>query len=62
MSRKSNCGDNAPMGSFFASLKSERVHHQRYATREYAKRDLFTDIEGDNKRQGLHSVTGYRTP
>lgn len=50
------------MGSFFASLKSERVHHQRYATREYAKRDLFTDIEGDNKRQGLHSVTGYRTP
>ncbi|MGY0750033.1 DDE-type integrase/transposase/recombinase, partial [Azospirillum argentinense] len=33
MSRKGNCWDNAPMESFFGSLKSELVHHHRYATR-----------------------------
>jgi transposase InsO family protein len=33
MSRKGNCYDNAPMESFWGSLKNELVHHQRYATR-----------------------------
>ncbi len=34
MSRKGNCWDNAPMESFFATLKKELVHQERYATRE----------------------------
>lgn len=30
MSRKDECLDNAPMDSFFASLKNELVHRQRF--------------------------------
>lgn len=62
MSRKGNCWDNAPMESFFGTAKSELVHHQRYPTREVAKRDLFAYIEGYYNRKRLHSALGYRTP
>jgi putative transposase len=41
MSRKGDCWDNAPMESFFHTLKTERVHHRVYATRADARRDLF---------------------
>ena len=41
MSRKGNCLDNAPMESFFHTLKVERVHHRIYTTRAEARRDLF---------------------
>jgi transposase InsO family protein len=41
MLRKGNCWDNAPMESFFHTLKTELVHHKNYATKEDAKRDLF---------------------
>ena len=34
MSRKGDCLDNAPMESFFHTLKIERVHHRIYATRD----------------------------
>ena len=33
MSRKGDCWDNAPMESFFGTLKTELVHHRVYATR-----------------------------
>jgi len=33
MSRKADCCDNAPMESFFHSLKTELVHHRNYETR-----------------------------
>ncbi len=46
MSRKGNYWDNAPMESFFHTLKTELVHHKNYATKEEAKRDLFQYIEG----------------
>jgi transposase InsO family protein len=46
MSRKGNCWDNAPMESFFATLKNELVHHQSYSTRAQAKSDIFAYIEG----------------
>jgi transposase InsO family protein len=62
MSRKGNCWDNAPMESFFHTLKIELVHHAAYATREAAKRDLFAYIEGYYNRQRLHSALGYLTP
>ena len=45
MSRKGNCWDNAPTESFFNSLKNERVHGTRYATRDEAIADLFDYIE-----------------
>jgi putative transposase len=46
MSRKGDCYDNAPMESFFHTLKTELVHHLHYATRQEATRDIFTYIEG----------------
>jgi transposase InsO family protein len=62
MSRKGNCWDNAPMESWFHTLKTELVHHTRYTTRDEARRDLFAYIETYYNRQRLHSALGYRTP
>ena len=44
-SRKGNCLDNAPMESFFGSLKTELVHRTRFSTRREAKAALFEYIE-----------------
>jgi putative transposase len=62
MSRKGNCLDNAPMESFFHTLKVERVHRQTYPTRDAARRDLFGYIEGFYNSRRLHSAIGYRSP
>ena len=62
MSRKGNCWDNAPMESFFHTLKNERVHHRLYATRQEARRDLFGYIEGFYNSHRLHSAIGYLSP
>jgi transposase InsO family protein len=62
MSRRGNCLDNAPMESFFASLKKEHVHQARFRTREAAKAAVFDYIEVFYNRQRLHSGLGYRTP
>ena len=45
MSREGNCLDNAPMESFFASLKKEHVHHVRFRTRQEAKVAVFEYVE-----------------
>lgn len=62
MSRKGNCYDNAPMESFFHTLKTELVHHRHYATREEARRDIFAYIEGFYNRIRRHSAIGYISP
>jgi putative transposase len=62
MSRKGDCWDNAPMESFFHTLKTERVHHRVYATRADARRDLFGYIEGFYNPRRLHSALGYISP
>lgn len=62
MSRKGNCWDNAPMESFFSSLKNERIFHEDYATREEATRDMFDYIERFYNRRRRHSALGYRSP
>jgi putative transposase len=62
MSRKADCFDNAPMESFFHTLKTELVHHRQYATRTEAQRDIFAFIEGFYNRTRLHSAIGYITP
>lgn len=51
--------DNAPMESFFHTLKTERVHHRVYATRDQARRDLIGYIEGSYNSRRLHSALGY---
>ena len=62
MSRKGDCLDNAPMESFFHSLKTERVHHRIYDARGEARRDLFQYIEGFYNSHRLHSALGYISP
>lgn len=62
MSRKGDCWDNAPMESFFGTLKKELVHHRKYRTREEARRDIFEYIEVFYNRERLHSSLGYLSP
>ncbi len=62
MSRKGNCWDNAPMESFFHTLKTELTHHEKYRSREEARRSIFESIEIFYNRQRLHSSLGYKTP
>lgn len=62
MSRKGDCYDNAPMESFFGSLKTELVHHTHFRTRREAKAALFEYIEIFYNRRRRHSGIGYRTP
>jgi putative transposase len=62
MSRKGNCWDNAPMESFFATLKGELVEEADYQTRDQARADVFHYIEGFYNKRRLHSALGYITP
>lgn len=62
MSRKGNCWDNAPMESFFKTLKVELVYPQRFETHEHAKRAIFEYIEIFYNRQRMHSALNFQTP
>lgn len=62
MSRTGNCYDNAPMESFFSTLKCEHVHFQKYRTRQEAQTDIFAYILGFYNRQRRHSSLGYLSP
>ena len=62
MSRRGNCYDNAPMESFFGSLKNELVHRTGFPTREAARRAVFDYIEVFYNRRRRHSGLGFLTP
>ena len=62
MSRKGDCWDNAPVESFFGTLKSELVNHEKYPTRGAARRSIFEYIEVFYNRKRLHSALGYVSP
>jgi transposase InsO family protein len=62
MSRRANCWDNAPMESFFASLKKELTRGEVFATREEARASLFEYIEVFFNRMRRHSSLGYMSP
>jgi putative transposase len=62
MSRVAQCWDNAPVESFFASLKKELVHHEKYTTREEARRSIFEYVEAFYNRARRHSALGYLSP
>ena len=62
MSGTGNCYDNAPMESFFGTLKRELIHHQKYATREEARQSIADYIELYYNSQRIHSSIGYQTP
>ena len=58
MSRKGDCLDNAPMESFFGSLKSELVHRTSFPTRQA----IFEYLEAFYNRRRRHSGLGFLTP
>ncbi len=58
MSRRGNCWDNAPMESFFASLKQELVHDEDYATRDEATAGILESLEAFDNRVRRHSSLG----
>lgn len=62
MSRRGNCYDNAPMESFWGSLKNELVHHCRYGTRAEAEASIREFIEIFYNRQRRHSRLGNVSP
>ncbi len=62
MSRKGNCYDNAPMESFWGTLKNELVYHQHYSTREQAIREIAEYIEIFYNRQRRQKRLGYLSP
>jgi transposase InsO family protein len=62
MSRLGDCWDNAPMESFFASLKKELVHGAHFASRAEARAALFEYIEVFYNNQRRHSSLGYVSP
>lgn len=62
MSRRGDCYDNAPMESFFASLKAELVGDTPYRDADEARDMLVWYIDGFYNRSRLHSSIGYRTP
>src|SRR5471030_3224916 len=53
---------NAPMESFWGSLKNELIHHHRYATRADAKAAIQEYIESFYNRQRRHSRLGNVPP
>jgi transposase InsO family protein len=62
MSRKGNCYDNAPMESFWGTLKQELVHHRRYSARQEAIREITEYIEVFYNRQRRQARLGYLSP
>jgi putative transposase len=62
MSGKGNCFDNAPMESFWGTLKQELVHHRHYRTRQEAIREITEYIEIFYNRLRLQSKLGFLSP
>jgi transposase InsO family protein len=62
MSRKGNCRDNAPMESFFGTLKTELAYHEDYKTRAEARLSIFDYIETFYNSIRLQERLGYLSP
>ncbi len=62
MSGKGNCFDNAPMESFWGTLKQELVHHRRYRTKREATQDITEYIEIFYNRQRRQARLGFVPP
>ena len=62
MSRKGNCWDNAPMESWYRTLKVELFEDDAFATRKQATAAIFEYMEVFYDRQRIHTTIGGRTP
>lgn len=61
-SRKGNCWDNAPVESFFATLKRELIGKKIFATRAQARAAIFAYLATWYNRRRIHSTLGYLSP
>ncbi len=62
MSAKGNCYDNAPIESFWATLKNELVYHRSYKTRVEAMSDIQSFIEIFYNRMRIQAKLAFRSP
>lgn len=62
LSRKGNCNDNAPMESFFGTLKAELVHHRKYRSRQEAMAEICEYLEVFYNRKRRHASLGNISP
>ena len=62
MSRKGNCWDNAPMESFFGTLKTELIYHEDYHTRSQARASIFEYVEAFYNRCRIQEKLGFLSP
>ena len=62
MSRRGNCYDNAPVESFWGTLKTELVHHRRYEACANAEREIMEYIDLFYNRQRRQARLGYLSP
>lgn len=62
MSAKGYCYDNACVESFFHSLKVEKLHRYRFATRQQMRQAVFHYIEVFYNRKRRHSACNYLSP
>ena len=62
MSRRGHCWDNAVAESFFATLKQQAVHGERFLTRHQAQQTIFEYIECYDNRVRRHSTIGWISP
>lgn len=62
MSRKGNCWDNAPMESFWGTLKQEWLNEKHFRTRAEAKSAVFEYIWIFYNHQRIYSANNYETP
>ena len=62
MSNKGDCWDNAPMESFFGTLKAEFLHHQKFKTKAEAKKVTFEYIEVFYNRIRRHAKINNQIP
>lgn len=62
MSRRANCWDNAPMESFFRTLKIERLYRVDLRDFEHARRTVSEYIDDFYNRKRMHSTLGFRSP
>jgi len=62
MSGKGNCFDNAPMESFWGTLKQELIHHRHYRSRQEAIQEITEYIEIFYNRLRRQARLGFLSP
>jgi putative transposase len=62
MNMRGDCWDNAPMESFFSTLKTERLSRRIHRSRDECRADVFDYIERFYNSRRQHSTLGTSAP